>query len=139
MSDREIEHVRKVARVLDDYLVDPLIGLLLPGVGDAIGALLGLYIVVRAARRGISPVVLVRMLLNLTIDMVIGVLPVLGDIFDFVFKANERNVELLTARAAIGGRATGRDWALVAGAAAAFLGFLGLAIWGLIALVRAIA
>ena len=41
--DAELERVRTLARVLDDYFVDPLIGLFMPGVGDVIGSLLGIY------------------------------------------------------------------------------------------------
>jgi hypothetical protein len=137
-SDHHLERARKLARVLDHDLVDPLIGLLLPGVGDVLGALVGLYIVGIAARRSMSPVIIVRMLLNLTVDLVIGMIPLLGDLFDFFFKANERNVELLAARSATGGRAMPRDWALVILAALGFLSLLGLVLWGIVALVRAI-
>ena len=138
VPDRELQRMRTVARVLDHDLVDPLIGLVLPFVGDVLGALFGLYIVLLAARRHASPVVIVRMLLNLALDTFIGAIPILGDMFDFGFKANQRNVALLSERLESGGRATRLDWALVVAAGAGFLVFLGLVIWAAIALVRAI-
>src|SRR5262245_19286556 len=64
----DLEQVRKLTRVLDHYLVDPLLGLLLPGVGDLIGSMLGLYLVGLAVQRGTSPVIIARMLLNLALD-----------------------------------------------------------------------
>ena len=137
-TDRELERVRTLARVLDHGLVDPLIGLLLPGVGDILGALLGMYAVVVAWRRRVSPVIIARMLLNLGFDAVIGAIPLVGDVFDLGFKANERNVALLTRRDATGGRPTARDWAFVGGAAAVFLGLLALIAWGVMAVIHAL-
>jgi hypothetical protein len=133
----EIQRVRTLARVLDHYLVDPLLGLLLPGAGDLIGSLLGLYIVGIAIRRRMSPVIVARMLLNLALDAGIGFVPVVGDIADFVFKANDKNVALLTERHATG-KPTARDWLAVGGAALAFAAVVGLAVYAVVALVRAI-
>jgi hypothetical protein len=137
-EDPEIARVRTLARVLDGYFVDPLLGLVLPGVGDVLGSLLGLYAVVVAVRRRVSPLIIARMLLNLGLDAALGAVPILGDIFDFAFRANRRNVALLTDRVAGGGRATPRDWLAVAGAAAVFVAIIGLVGWGMVALVRAI-
>jgi hypothetical protein len=139
IADPEIARARTLARVLDGYLVDPLIGLVLPGLGDVITSVLGLYVVSIAVRRRVSPLVIARMLLNLGLDAALGAIPVLGDIFDFGFRANHRNVALLTDRVATGGRASPRDWLAVAGAAAVFVAIVGLVGWGLVALVRAIA
>ena len=137
--DPEIARVRTLARVLDHYLVDPLLGLVLPGVGDLIGSMLGMYIVFVAVRRRMSPVVIARMLLNLAFDAAIGIVPLLGDAADFAFKANEKNVALLTDRADGGRRATARDWLAVVGAALAFVAVIGLAIYAIVWVVRAIA
>jgi hypothetical protein len=137
-TDRDLVRARKVARVLDQYLVDPVLGLVLPGVGDILGAILGLYIVAIAARRKISPVVIARMLLNLGVDAVIGIIPLLGDITDFNFKANMRNIRLLESRSAGGGRAKAADWALVIGAGLAFVALLALMIWAISAILRSL-
>jgi hypothetical protein len=74
--------------------LDALIGLL-PGVGDTIGALLSSYILSAAARLGAPKSVLLKMAFNIALDAVVGALPVLGDFFDIVWKANQRNVQLL--------------------------------------------
>jgi hypothetical protein len=73
---------------------DSLLGLI-PGVGDAATALPGLYIIAEAARLGARGAALARMALNTTVDVVIGGVPFLGDLFDVGFKANRRNVALL--------------------------------------------
>lgn len=138
-SDPGIARARALARILDDYFVDPLIGLVLPGVGDVIMSVLGLYIVAIALRRRVSPVVIARMLLNLGLDAAIGAVPLVGDVFDFGFRANRRNVALLTDRVATGGRATARDWLAVVAAATGFVAIVGLVCWAIVALVRAIA
>ncbi|HEY0992238.1 MAG TPA: DUF4112 domain-containing protein [Kofleriaceae bacterium] len=123
--------------MLDHYLVDPLLGLVLPGVGDLIGSVIGLYLVAVAVKRRMSPVIISRMLLNLAIDAGMGLVPIAGDIADFAFKANDRNLALLTDRSR-GGRATARDWLVVGGAALLFIAVISLAIYGIVALVRAL-
>jgi len=130
--------VQALARILDRNFVDPILGLIFPGIGDLAGSLLGLYAVSLALRRRMSPVVIARMLLNLAADTLLGAIPLFGDLFDFGFRAHERNARLLAERAEHGGRATARDWLLVAGAAILFVGSLALAAYALIALLRAI-
>jgi hypothetical protein len=73
---------------------DPIIGLL-PGIGDAIGALLSMVIVLEGARSGLPRVILLRMAWNIAVEMVLGTVPLLGNIFDMTWKANVRNVRLL--------------------------------------------
>ena len=114
---------------------------LIPGVGDVIGAAIGLYIVSIAVRRGLSKAVIARMLLHLGIDMFVGVLPVIGDIADFFYKANEKNLALLEERLnepkrdAMGNAV---DWAYLIGSVGAVVGLFGLAIYGCIRLVEAV-
>jgi hypothetical protein len=134
--DRELARVRTLAKVMDDYLVDPLIGFVLPGVGDLIGSLVGFYVVFVALKRRVSPVIIARMILNLGIDAVLGFLPIIGDAIDLGFKANDRNVKLLEARPV--GRAKPSDWLVVVGALAGFVAVIGLLLWGLVALLRAL-
>lgn len=136
--DTELDRVRTLARVLDRYYVDPLIGLLLPGGGDVLGSLIGVYTVMIAVRRKVSPVIVARMLMNLALDTVLGFVPLVGDIFDFGFKANVKNVELLERRVQHGGRASGRDWLIVIGAGFAYMLVMALVIWGIVTLVRRI-
>jgi hypothetical protein len=73
--------------------LDPLIGLL-PGIGDLIGALISMVIVVRAVQTGVPRIAVARMLANITIDTLIGSIPLFGDAFDFAFKSNLKNLRI---------------------------------------------
>jgi hypothetical protein len=102
-ADR-IARIDRLATLLDTRFVipftkfrfgaDSLIGLA-PGVGDAITTALALYIVYEAHRLGAPKTVLARMLGNVAIDGVVGIVPVAGDVFDVMFRANRRNVRIL--------------------------------------------
>lgn len=95
---------RKVAKVLDDAFtlpgtkvkigLDPIIGLV-PGIGDVIGGVIGLYFLWEASRRKLPAVILIRMAFNIILEVAIGSIPVLGDIFDVSWKANRRNSDLI--------------------------------------------
>lgn len=74
--------------------LDSVIGLI-PGVGDAVTTLPAAYILLRAHRMGVPRTLLVRMGWNVAMDVAIGAIPVVGDLFDLGFKANRRNIELL--------------------------------------------
>lgn len=74
--------------------LDGLLGLV-PGVGDTIGALVSSAVISEAARLGAPKVLLLKMAVNVVLDALVGTVPVLGDLFDFVWKANQRNVQLL--------------------------------------------
>lgn len=99
-----LERTRKVARLLDDAIsvpgtnrrigLDPIVGVL-PVSGDIATAVIGSYIVVEAALVGASRAVLGRMIGNILVDMVVGSVPIVGDLFDAAWKAHVRNVELL--------------------------------------------
>ena len=82
----------------------------MPWAGDVLTALLGLAILVAAHRRRVPGVVQVRMLLNLAIDLAIGLVPFAGDVADFFWKANTRNMTLLERHAASPMPATAGDW-----------------------------
>jgi hypothetical protein len=73
--------------------LDPIVGLI-PVVGDAVAALVGVWVIGEAARFGIPRLVLGRMAVNLVVDLAIGAIPLLGDIFDFAFRSNSANLEL---------------------------------------------
>lgn len=122
--------------------LDPLIGLV-PVVGDWVGAGLSGYIVVRAAALGVSAATLLRMIGNLVADLLVGSVPVLGDIFDFGFKANRRNLALLERHMQAPERRRKADLAVVLGVGAGLLavivGVLTLSIWLVASLARAVA
>lgn len=76
--------------------LDGILGLI-PGIGDPIGALLSSYLIFEAARIGAPTHVLLRMVGNVALESIVGVVPILGDIFDIAWKANVRNLSLLRA------------------------------------------
>jgi hypothetical protein len=97
---------------------DPVIGLV-PWLGDALTALFGCAIIVQAHQMRVPRVVQLRMLLNVGIDLVTGVIPVLGDAFDFIWKSNTKNFALLERHAAEVRPPTVGDWVFVVGVLAA--------------------
>lgn len=108
-TDSRLEQLRRLARLLDDGLripgtqigigLDPIIGLI-PGAGDAAGAIMGAAILMEAARRGVPRATLVRIVGNVVLDAALGSVPVAGDLFDLFWKANRRNMALLERHAA---------------------------------------
>lgn len=76
--------------------LDAILGLI-PGIGDPLGAVLSSYIIVEAARLGAPKHTLLRMIGNVAVESLVGLVPILGDVFDIVWKANARNVALLRA------------------------------------------
>lgn len=119
----EVERVEALAGWLDRLYLDPLVGFLLPGLGDIVTSAIGLYAVKVAIARRLPVAVIGRMFVNLAVDALIGAIPVIGDIFDAFFKAHTRNARLLRERHATR-RATAGDWAIVVVAALAFCGAL---------------
>jgi hypothetical protein len=103
-AERRIERLRWLARLLDGafpipggrgrFGLDGIIGLV-PGLGDGASALLSLYIVYEARQLGVPAGKLARMLGNIALDTAIGAVPVLGDLFDIVWKSNLRNMAIL--------------------------------------------
>jgi hypothetical protein len=95
----------RLTRLLDDAIripgtnirfgLDGLLGALLPGAGDALTALSSVSLLALALQRRVPRVVLLRMLLNVTIDTMLGSIPLVGDLFDVAFKSNRRNLELI--------------------------------------------
>lgn len=130
-----VAHLASLAYVLDNSIrlpgtrmrigLDALIGLV-PGVGDAVGGAMSAYIVLQAARLGAPVAVLLRMLLNILVEVVVGGIPLLGDLFDAGFKANVRNLTLLQRSLEAPGATRRASLAVVAGVAIALLLLLAL-------------
>src|SRR5687768_16126386 len=91
--------------------LDALIGLI-PGAGDFATFLISGYMVTVMAKNGASGFVLARMVLNIVIDSLIGSIPILGDIFDVAFKANQRNMALMQQHY-VEGRHKGGAWKVI--------------------------
>jgi hypothetical protein len=75
--------------------LDSLIGLM-PGLGDGVMMLVSIYTIVLAHKAGAPGNLLLRMATNVAVDFGAGSIPLVGDIFDLVFKSNVRNLNLLT-------------------------------------------
>lgn len=73
---------------------DAVLGLI-PGVGDVIGAMLSTWIIAGALRHRVPAFVIARMVLNISIDLIFGAVPIAGDVFDFLFEENMKNMRLL--------------------------------------------
>jgi hypothetical protein len=101
--------VRELVRLMDSAFkvpgteirvgLDPVLGLLLPGAGDVLGAVPSMMILMMAARQGVPRVIVLRMLLNIGVDSLIGAVPLLGDVFDVAYRSNTKNLALLEAHA----------------------------------------
>lgn len=98
-----LRRLSSIARLMDTAVAipftririgaDSILGLL-PGLGDAAGTLVSLYLVNEARRLGVPKSKLMQMLANVGVDFVGGAVPLLGDIFDVYFKSNKRNVDV---------------------------------------------
>ena len=145
--ERVRETIARLSRLMDAafevpglgwrFGLDALIGLI-PGVGDLATTLVSLYILALAGRMGLPRITMARMAMNVAVDMLLGSLPLVGDVFDVWWKANLKNAALLEERLgqsaveARRGRMT--DWIFV-GAMIAALVILFAAIVALAALV----
>src|ERR1700733_8527606 len=87
----------------------------IPGTGDALAAAASLFIVIAAWKRGAARITLLRMSLNLTIENVLGAIPVVGDLAHVAWKANRRNYNLLIRDQQSLQRHTWKDWLFVIG------------------------
>lgn len=121
-GQRSLDALRRLARLFDSafripgtrmtFGLDPLLGLI-PGIGDLASPVLTLGILWHAAMLRVPKIVLVRMVLNALIDAVGGAVPIVGDLFDFGWKATEWNMALLERHATPGGHATSSDYVFV--------------------------
>jgi hypothetical protein len=136
------EHLDYVAALLDDmwrvpgtkirFGLDALIGWI-PGIGDAMAGIASCFIVFASWRRGVPSITLVRMVANILLEATLGSIPVAGDVFHVVWKANRRNYRLLIREKEHPGSETRRDWmflAIIVFTAIAAMAFpLGILIW----------
>ena len=136
-QDDRLRWVERVSRLLDSQFrvpgtnwrfgLDPLMGLI-PVVGGLPSLAISGLLILTMLRHGASGNLVVRMVFNVVLDTLIGAIPVLGNIFDFAYKANDRNVALLRAHYAEGkyqGSGKGLIWMIVIG----LLALGGLLVW----------
>lgn len=135
----------QIAWILDDMFripglnwrfgLDALIGLI-PGVGDVIGASLGLILLVRAIQFRLPGIVIARMIINSLIDLLVGAIPLVGDLFDFAWKSNSMNMKLFHKYAQEPEGSTTRHWMFIAILILFFAGAIGLIIVGMFLLLK---
>jgi hypothetical protein len=89
--------------------LDALVGLI-PNFGDTATSIVSFYIIVAGVRYGVPKITILRMAFNVGLDYVVGMVPVVGDAFDFVWKSNKRNMDLIRERATGRGKGTRSDW-----------------------------
>jgi hypothetical protein len=121
-QEQRLELFRRVARLLDSAMtvpgtsirvgLDPILGLF-PGLGDLVSPLFTIGLLWQARELGLPRVVLLRMIFNVAIDTLLGIVPVVGDLFDVAWRANERNMALLERHAFEERRPLPGDWMFV--------------------------
>lgn len=123
-----------LALIMDEFIrvpgtkfkfgLDPLIGLL-PGLGDTGSALVSAFALIQAARVGVPKILLARMSLNILINELVGIVPVVGDAFSFWFKSNARNYHIIKDHTAAPGDVSRRsDWIFVIAVLALLFGIV---------------
>ncbi len=103
-AEGALKRIDVIGTLLDDafrvpgtdirFGIDPIVGIL-PIAGDWATAVVGGYIVAEAVNLGVPKHVIGRMLFNIGLDATVGMIPILGTLFDTAWKANRRNVELV--------------------------------------------
>ena len=94
--------------------LDALIGLV-PNVGDTLTSFASFYILFAGVRYGVPKITLLRMAFNIAVDYLVGSIPFLGDAFDFVWKSNQQNMNLIRTRASGHGKGKTSDYVFVFG------------------------
>ncbi|CAN5247063.1 hypothetical protein BH10ACI1_BH10ACI1_33640 [soil metagenome] len=116
------ESLETLSRYLDELFrvpgtgwkfgLDAVIGLI-PNVGDISTSLVSFYILIAGARYGVPKITLVRMAFNIGLDYLVGTIPFIGDAFDFFWKSNKQNVDLIRTHGKGRGQGTTSDWIFV--------------------------
>lgn len=102
-NETRLKRLQSLATLMDSQFqgpfgfrfgLDGLLGLI-PVFGDLVTTLASIYILIQAAQMGCTPSTLIRMAVNIAVESIIDMIPVLGSIFDFIWKANNKNISLL--------------------------------------------
>jgi hypothetical protein len=124
-QEQRLELIRHISRLLDSAMVvpgtsirfglDPILGLL-PGLGDLVSPLFTIGVIWQARDLGLPRIIQLRMIFNVAIDTLVGMVPLAGDLFDFAWKANNMNLALLERHAYEERQPSKGDWLFVIGA-----------------------
>lgn len=144
---RQVNQLRQWSRLMDSayrvpgtrirFGLDPIVGLV-PGAGDLATSSFSAILLYRAFRLGVPRVVLIRMLLNVLVDLLAGAVPVVGDLFDVAWKSNSMNLALLERHERPGVTPTSGDWAIVLLAGVLILGALAIVLTSVVVMGRVI-
>ena len=102
------ESLESLSKYLDNWIKIPVVGWrfgldaligLIPNVGDSLTSLASFYILIAGVRYGVPKITLVRMAFNIGLDYLVGTIPFIGDAFDFFWKSNKQNMDLIRERA----------------------------------------
>ncbi|TKC00187.1 DUF4112 domain-containing protein [Pedobacter cryophilus] len=136
-TDTRLKYVAKISKLLDSQFeiggfkfgIDPILNFI-PFAGDGATTLVSLALVYTMNKHGASNKIVVKMLGNVLIDFILGAIPLLGWIFDFYFKANDRNLKLLNEHYSEG-KHTGSAKGLLTGILIAFIVVMIIAFWAI--------
>lgn len=116
------ESLENLSKYLDNWIKIPVVGWrfgldaiigLIPNVGDTLTSLASFYILIAGARYGVPKITLLRMAFNIGLDYLVGTIPFIGDAFDFVWKSNKQNIDLIRERATGNNKGTTSDYIFV--------------------------
>jgi hypothetical protein len=135
------KHLERITFILDEAIripgtnirfgLDPIIGFFFPVAGDILSTLISAYVVLASIRHGLPKGVITRMVFNVALDYGMGSIPFVGDLFDFAWRSNEKNINLLNKHASSKRGSFWSDWAW----AFLLLGALGFFIVGLLTVI----
>ena len=104
LNEEKLLRLKLLSKRLDDSIkipgtnqkfgIDAIVGII-PILGDFIGVIFSTYIMYSGIKMGVSSKIVKKMAANIAIEFIIGSMPIIGDIFDALWKANKRNVELI--------------------------------------------
>ncbi len=127
------EGLESLSKYLDDWVKIPIVGWrfgldaligLVPNVGDTLTSFASFYILIAGVRYGVPKITLLRMAFNIGLDYVVGAIPFIGDAFDFFWKANKQNMDLIRERGTGKGKGTTGDYVFVFGMILLLIGLL---------------
>ena len=134
----DLKWVNKITHLMDSkfrvpgtqfrFGIDPILGLV-PGLGDATSLAVSGSLIYYMAKFGASKKLVYMMIGNVVLDATIGSIPILGNIFDFTYKANERNIRMLR-RYHEEGKYRGSGKGVLFTVVAVFVGLIGLVLYG---------
>lgn len=136
---RELRWIERVINVMDNrfripgtnirFGLDPIIGLF-PIVGEAVTFSISSILILSMVKYGVSRKVIIRMIGNVMIDALMGSIPLIGDLFDVAYKANQRNYKLLKEHQ-VEGKHSGSGTGLLIGVGLILFVLMGLVLFGL--------